>query len=35
VFFPLEQLLILRGIDQGQLRMREHSLLQIMREVRA
>jgi len=33
VFFPLEQLLIFRGVDAEQLRRREASLAQILREI--
>jgi hypothetical protein len=33
VFFPLEQLLIFRGVDAEQLRRREHSLYQLLREI--
>ena len=33
VFFPLEQLLIFRGVDAEQLRRREHSLSQLLREI--
>ena len=33
VFFPLEQLLIFRGVDAEQLRRREASLSQILREI--
>jgi The Golgi pH Regulator (GPHR) Family N-terminal len=33
VFFPLEQLLIFRGVDAEQLRRRERSLSQLLREI--